>query len=124
MAEDQDLRNAITFIEYFGERYECTGFCKVPLFAWDKIVPSDNVCRYEMREELKINFEFLGVLMILAAWTSMAAFCVQYYMWRDYESSNSAISNYFKQRKEQLINELKRQAEEEAAAAAAAEAAK
>jgi len=85
----------ISFNEFFFPKYECSGICKIPLFEWNNIVPGDHICKYELRDELKLNFEFLAVILLISAGASLCAFVVQYYMWRDYRVKFDPIQLHF-----------------------------
>jgi len=52
-----------------------------------------------MRDELRLTFEFLGVILIMSGVFSIVAFCMQYYMWRDYRVRDTPLSLYFKEQR-------------------------
>ena len=97
MDEDQEFGWGRNFVEYFSNKYDCSGMCKLPLFEWEEIIPADNTCKYELRDELKLNFEFLGILLIISSGASMGAFCIQYYMWRDYRIQYNPLQMHYEQ---------------------------
>ena len=82
------LDSSVSFLNFFGKEFKCTGVCAVPLFYWTRPLSDGrpNVsCLKKMKETVKTNLSTLGIVSVVAGLCTFLSFIVQYCLWRKFE---------------------------------------
>lgn len=88
--------------DYLKDSFDCSGYCQPSeLFSFNIDILEGRptkTCRDDLKQEMYLIFMFPAIISIIGAGTSAIAFTAQYWLWKDYSSTEKNVSELIKQR--------------------------
>jgi hypothetical protein len=88
LAKTKTFQTGLKFLEFFEQQFKCSGICKTALFYWTRPLSDGipkNTCLLYLKEQIKDNLTYLGIVSVVAGIMSLFAFLVQYCLWRKFD---------------------------------------
>lgn len=88
IAESTSYTTGLKFLEYFESQFKCSGICDTALFYWTRPITDgipEQTCLTYLKDQIKDNLTYLGLVSIIAGIFTLFAFLVQYCLWKKFE---------------------------------------
>lgn len=88
LAKTKTYETGLKFMKFFEAQFKCSGICKPALFYWTRPISDGRptqTCMIYLKDAIKNNLTYLGIVSIVAGGFTLFAFLIQYCLWKKYE---------------------------------------